>query len=74
MLPASSVSSSTWTVWKRPGKKRKNWASAPLFLFDFSEDELKILGWNYTKYLEYFLDPEKTDNTMFLISDFQTKE
>lgn len=44
------------------------------FLFDFSEDELKILGWNYTKYLEYFLDPEKTDNTMFLISDFQTKE
>ena len=43
------------------------------FLFDFSAEELKILGWNFSKYLEYFLDPEKTDNTLFLISDFQPK-
>ena len=43
------------------------------FLFDFSSEELRILGWNYSKYLEYFLDPAKTDNTLFLISDFQPK-
>ncbi len=44
------------------------------FEFNFSQEELNMLGWNYSKYLEYFLDPEKTDNTLFLISDFKTKE
>ena len=43
------------------------------FVFNFGEKELTMLGWDYTKYLEYFLDPEKTDNTLFLISEFITK-
>ncbi len=43
------------------------------FEFNFSQEELNMLGWNYSRYLEYFLDPEKTDNTLFLISDFQPK-
>lgn len=43
------------------------------FEFNFTPAQLEMLGWNYSKYLEYFLDPEKTDNTMVLISDFQPK-
>ena len=43
------------------------------FEYNFSEKELAMLGWNYTKYLEYFLDPAKTDNVMFLISGFRSK-
>lgn len=41
------------------------------FEFIFTQEQLDMLGWGYTKYEEYFLDPEKTDNTTFLISDFK---
>lgn len=40
------------------------------FVYDFGEKEMKILGWDYSKYLEYFLEPAKTDNTMILLSEF----
>lgn len=43
------------------------------FEFNFSQEELDMLGWNYSKYLEYFLDPEKTGNTFVLLSDFKAK-
>lgn len=41
------------------------------FMYDFSEDHLKLLGWTqFNKYLEYFMDPEKTINAMVLLSEF----
>lgn len=44
-----------------------------MFEFNFSENELAVLGWDFSKYLEYFLDPTKTDNMIALISEFQPK-
>ena len=43
------------------------------FEFNFSDEQMAVLGWDYSKYLEYFLDPTKTDNMMALISEFRPK-
>lgn len=41
------------------------------FTYDFTNEQLKMLGWTqYSKYLEYFLDPNKTNNSMVLLSEF----
>ena len=42
------------------------------FTYNFTSDQLKVLGWTqFSKYLEYFLNPEKTNNSMVLLSEFK---
>jgi len=41
------------------------------YTFEFSEQELAFFGISqYTKYLEYYADPDKANNTMTLLSEF----
>ena len=42
------------------------------FIYDFTGEQLKMLGWTqFSKYFEYFLNPEKTNNSMVLLAEFQ---
>ena len=44
-----------------------------LFKYDFTQEQIDTLGWNYSKYLEYFLEPDKTGNAVVLLSEFKSK-
>jgi len=42
------------------------------FTYNFTDEQLTMLGWTqFSKYLEYFLDPQKTNNSMVLLSEFR---
>lgn len=42
-----------------------------IFKYDFTPEQLEKLGWGYTKYVEYFLDPAKTDGGLVLLADIE---
>lgn len=42
-----------------------------IFKYDFTPEQLKALGWGYTRYVEYFLDPTKTGSGLVLLADIE---
>lgn len=42
-----------------------------IFKYDFTPEQLDKLGWGYSKYVEYFLNPAKTGNGLVLLADIR---
>lgn len=42
-----------------------------IFKYDFTTEQLDKLGWGYSRYVEYFLDPAKTGGGLVLLADIR---